>query len=80
MRSMTAGAVAGGAVQTRKTASIFFQGGVERFGGGEVATEFFDGGREIGGIGIAEEGADLDVGVEKFGEDVEADGAGGADD
>ena len=58
------------------------QGGVERFGDGEVAAKFFDGGWEIGGVGIAEERADFSVGAgsEEFGDELAADGAGGADD
>lgn len=38
-----------------------FQGGVEGFGRGEVTAEFFDGGWEIGGVGIAEQRADVAV-------------------
>ena len=45
-RSMTAGAVAGGAVQTRKTAADTLQPGVERFGHGEIARDDLDGRRQ----------------------------------
>jgi hypothetical protein len=34
----------------------------------------------MGGIGIAEQRADLDVGGEEFGDELSTDGAGGADD
>ncbi len=57
-----------------------FQGGDEGIGGGEITAKFFDGEWEVGGVRIAEEGADFVVGGEEFGDELAADGAGGSDD